>query len=146
MPTFNELVWSQLLKMRVKKRPIYSYHEGASIVREEYEEFWDEVKLKSEKRNPERILAELIDVVCGCQRIAEDMGLVDVQLTREEYQAEQDKKILDAKEILTRIAKLSDIKENPRAKYEAQVQKGVFNGVRLTLPADLCKQIDEFLA
>jgi hypothetical protein len=58
-------------------RPFASAHEAAAIVREEYEEFWDEVKRK--ERNTLEMLKELVHTAAMCQRAAEDLQLMGAE-------------------------------------------------------------------
>lgn len=46
--------------------PIHSLHEGHSIIREEFDEFWDEVK--AQKPDAEAIKMELIQTAAMCVR------------------------------------------------------------------------------
>jgi hypothetical protein len=55
--------------------PINSAHEGYSVILEELEEFWEECRLKREKRDKAKMLKELIQVAAMAQRTAEDLGL-----------------------------------------------------------------------
>lgn len=141
MKFFNQLVWEQLERIRTSKKPINSFHEGASIIREEYEEFWDEVKVKSEKRSKQRIVEELVDIVCGCQRLAEDKGLVDKQVSSESYVIEKQAELDRANKLL------ADIFEVVQHKAETlpEVQRGVFNGVSAPISADLCFRMAQHL-
>ncbi len=56
-----------------KHRPMQSAHEAASVIREEFEEFWDEVK----KKNPSSsvLRTELIQTAAMCVRAIYDLGL-----------------------------------------------------------------------
>lgn len=71
MKTFAEMQASELVRSRLQYGKMSSLHEGASILREEYEEFWDEVKLKQHSK--ERLVTELIQVAAVAQCIAEDL-------------------------------------------------------------------------
>jgi len=44
--------------LQIHYRKFNSYHEGISVIREEFEELWDEIKKNSANRDPERILEE----------------------------------------------------------------------------------------
>ena len=56
--------------------PLNSAHEAASVIREEYEEFWLEVKKKPLHRSKSMMMEELVQLGAMCQRAAEDLGLV----------------------------------------------------------------------
>jgi NTP pyrophosphatase (non-canonical NTP hydrolase) len=56
--------------------PIKSLHEGYSIILEEVDEFWDEVKKKAKSRSKEALYKELIQISAMAQRTAEDLNLL----------------------------------------------------------------------
>ena len=59
------------------KHPAYnSAHEAYAIIKEELDEFWDLVKLQTNERDPELMLAELIHIAVTAARAAEDLGLI----------------------------------------------------------------------
>ena len=78
--TFVELVRRELKRSREIHTPINSLHEGAAIIREEYDEFWDEIKKgfckTDDPRDREKMLNELVQVSAMCQSTAEDCGLL----------------------------------------------------------------------
>lgn len=49
-------------------KPINSLHEGYAVIAEEMDEFWDQVKLRSEKRDPVSVRTELIQTAAMCVR------------------------------------------------------------------------------
>ena len=49
-------------------KPINSLHEGYAVIVEEMEEFWDQVKLRAEKRDPVSVRTELIQMAAMCVR------------------------------------------------------------------------------
>lgn len=49
-------------------KPINSLHEGYAVIAEEMDEFWDQVKLRSEKRDPVAVRTELIQTAAMCVR------------------------------------------------------------------------------
>lgn len=63
----------EVMRARKKHAPINSAHEGHSVILEEVEEFWDEVKLKREARDPEKMWNELVQVAAMAMRTAEDV-------------------------------------------------------------------------
>ncbi len=76
--TFAELVDEEVARARKKHpEPHRSPHESCSFLREEFEEFWDEVK--SQDPSPFRMLTELIHVATVARRAAEDLGMVKTQ-------------------------------------------------------------------
>jgi hypothetical protein len=77
--TFAVLVGLELEMARKKHPPLRSLHEGAAIIKEEYDELWDQVKMRSEYRCNEAVLQELTHIAAMAQRLAEDLRLVDAE-------------------------------------------------------------------
>jgi NTP pyrophosphatase (non-canonical NTP hydrolase) len=76
MKPFAKAVQQELNRARAKHpTPQHSAHEGYAGLREEVDEFWDEVK--SQKQDRLRMLEELIQIGAMAQRTAEDLGLID---------------------------------------------------------------------
>jgi NTP pyrophosphatase (non-canonical NTP hydrolase) len=73
MKTFEELVKIEVEKARSKHKPINSVHEGYSVLLEEVDEFWEEVRKKTKERDPEHMLEELTQIGAMAQRCAEDV-------------------------------------------------------------------------
>ena len=75
---FQGQVRSELARAR-EKHPgqQHSLHEGYAVLLEELDEFWDEVKARSENRSQERTLSELVQVAAMAQRTAEDLVMGD---------------------------------------------------------------------
>jgi len=57
-----------------KHAPMNSLHEAYSVILEELDEFWDEVKKKSHERDPGKIHAELIQVAAMAVRAIYDVS------------------------------------------------------------------------
>lgn len=75
MSKFQEMVAAELVYARQKHtwpQPP-SIHHAHSVLLEEVEEFWDEVRAQKPDRN--RVLRELIQVGAMAQRAAEELGL-----------------------------------------------------------------------
>jgi hypothetical protein len=53
--------------------PMHSYHEGISVIEEEYDELWDEIKLKPSKRDPKRLREEAKQVAAMALRFMIDL-------------------------------------------------------------------------
>lgn len=69
---FLVLVEHELKRARTKHtKPLHSHHEAYAVVLEELAEVWDEVRQQT--ANPQRIIAELIQVAAMCARWAEDV-------------------------------------------------------------------------
>jgi hypothetical protein len=76
--TFPARVKVELAAARLQHpQPFNSAHEGYSIVLEELEEFWEEVRKRKSERNPELMLMELLQLGAMAQRCAEDLGLIE---------------------------------------------------------------------
>jgi hypothetical protein len=72
-PDFQSHVRKELKRARKTHGPIHSAHEGYSVILEELEEFWGEVKKKQAKRSRPRMFKELVQVAAMAQRTAEDI-------------------------------------------------------------------------
>jgi len=55
--------------------PMASLHEGYSVILEELDEFWEEIRKKPLERNVEAMWKELVQVAAMAQRTAEDLKL-----------------------------------------------------------------------
>lgn len=74
---FPALQAQELAKARAKHPgPIHGPHEAYGVIREELDEFWDDVKSDRTKRAPSHVLQELLQVAAMCQRAAEDLSLL----------------------------------------------------------------------
>lgn len=72
---FADLQRQEIEAARSKHRPINSAHEGYSVILEELDEFWEEVRKKRSERSRERMVAELVQIAAMAQRTAEDVIL-----------------------------------------------------------------------
>lgn len=70
---FAEMVAAELCRARAKHANQHSAHEAFAVLLEEVEEFKAEVFRRREHRDPQRCLAELIQVAAMAQRAAEDV-------------------------------------------------------------------------
>lgn len=77
-PFFADQVADELARARTAHPPIHSLHEGYSVLLEEVDEFWAEVKRRAPARTPLAALLELVQVAAVAQRIAEDCGLLNI--------------------------------------------------------------------
>jgi hypothetical protein len=64
---------TELCRARDGHAPINSAHEGYSVILEELDEFWEEVKRK--RPDPGAMYAELVQVAAMAARTAVDCGL-----------------------------------------------------------------------
>lgn len=53
--------------------PINSAHEGYSVILEELDEFWEQVRMKRAARDPEKMRRELIETAAMCVRTIRDV-------------------------------------------------------------------------
>ena len=68
---FLAAVYRELARARRKHGPMHSHHEAWGVLQEELDEVWDEVK--RQQPDPQRIIAELVQVAAMCARWAEDV-------------------------------------------------------------------------
>jgi NTP pyrophosphatase (non-canonical NTP hydrolase) len=73
MTKFNELVKLELKRARKMHGPVNSIHEGYSVILEELDEVWEEVKKKTKERDMDNLFKELIQVAAMAQKMAEDV-------------------------------------------------------------------------
>ena len=62
-------------------KPLNSHHEARSIILEEFEEYWDEVKKQDANHDLSAMRRELIHCATTCLRAAVDLGLMDTRAT-----------------------------------------------------------------
>lgn len=80
MKAFEKQVKEELLAARKKFPHAHvDYHHSYGVIKEELDEFWDEVR----KQTPDEmlILKELIQIGAMAQRAAEDLGLIEADST-----------------------------------------------------------------
>jgi NTP pyrophosphatase (non-canonical NTP hydrolase) len=73
MKNFAKLVKDELKSARKQHGPMNSIHEGYSVILEELDEVWDEVKKKTRERDLNHLLKELVQVSAMAQKMAEDV-------------------------------------------------------------------------
>jgi len=73
---FSVLVQNELQRARKMNAPMHSAHEAYSVILEELDEFWEEVRKKRKDRDPKKMGDELIQIAAMVQRAAEDLGLL----------------------------------------------------------------------
>lgn len=54
--------------------PFHSAHEGYAVIKEELDELWDEIKLKSSERNPVNLREEAVQVAAMAIRFLVDIA------------------------------------------------------------------------
>lgn len=60
---------------RSKHKPLNSSHEAFAVIKEELDEFWDEVRKKSAERSRENMKNELVQTAAMCVRAISDLNL-----------------------------------------------------------------------
>ena len=73
-----------LLQIEVKRAesmypPMNSLMEAASIIREEFEEFWEAVRVKDSKRDQENLAEELVQTAAMCMRAYNDLVKPEIE-------------------------------------------------------------------
>jgi hypothetical protein len=69
----NKRIGIELNEARQKYGPFNSTHEAYAVLKEEFEEFWDLVKLRPGKHKTQAMVNELIQVAAITQRIIEEL-------------------------------------------------------------------------
>ena len=59
-------------------KPFNSAHEGFAVIKEEYDELWDEIKKKPETRSPEKMLEEAAQLGAMAKRLIVDICLPEI--------------------------------------------------------------------
>jgi hypothetical protein len=75
--TFRKLQEGKIEKARQDHGPYHSAHEAYAVILEELDEFWEEVRMRSENRDHGVMLRELVDIAVTAERAAYDLGLID---------------------------------------------------------------------
>lgn len=79
---FLYLVEEELAAAREKHQgPIHSAHEAYGVIAEEVAEFFDQVRMR--KTAKAAMLSELVQIAAMCYRAAEDLQLLEVEMTQE---------------------------------------------------------------
>lgn len=74
---FRQMMDRELERMKSKNYSVHGYHEAFGLILEELDEFWEEVRKKSNKRDPQNCLKELSQIAALAERSAIDLGLLD---------------------------------------------------------------------
>jgi hypothetical protein len=67
----------ELSRARAKFGPLHTAHEGYAVILEEVDELWEMVKQKQVHRSPAAMLKELVQIAAMCERMAEDLSLMN---------------------------------------------------------------------
>lgn len=71
--TLQEIIEELKRARRLHKTPILTYHDGAGIIKEEFDELWEEIRRKNQ--DPAAIKHELIQIAAMCLRMIQDLKL-----------------------------------------------------------------------
>lgn len=71
--TFPNLVLKEIRRAREIHGPVTGLHDGYAKILEELDEFWDEVRKKDRDLDPNKVVAELVQISAMAQRTAEDV-------------------------------------------------------------------------
>ena len=72
-------VAEELKRARSMHKGMNSAHEAYSVILEELDEFWDEVKKKRERRDTDAMGKELIQIAAMAIRAASDLGITPME-------------------------------------------------------------------
>lgn len=78
---FND-AFQELKRATEQNGPFASGHEAYAVILEELCEFWDEIRLKNEDRDPANMRKELVQVAAMACRASMDLGLEDHESLR----------------------------------------------------------------
>lgn len=75
-------VIDELMRARDVHAPMFSAHEGYAIIKEEFDELWDEVKKRSEHRVPAAMTREAVQLAAMAMRFVLDLypGQIEVEI------------------------------------------------------------------
>lgn len=73
--SITNAIADEVRRAGVNHKPLNSAHEAYSVILEELDEFWDEVRKKTEDRSSYNMRTELIQTAAMCIRTILDLGL-----------------------------------------------------------------------
>lgn len=73
MTSFRKLVATEKAKTRAKFPRLHSAHEAYGLMKEEFEEFWEEIRKKRTRHNFKAMRHELAQLVSLCECFDEDL-------------------------------------------------------------------------
>lgn len=76
MKTAYELIESECVRATDKHGGFNSIHESYSVILEEVDEYWEEVKKKTSKRDKSNMAVELVQIAAMCVKALESFNLV----------------------------------------------------------------------
>lgn len=80
MDRVSTSVLNELHKAITKHKPMHSPHEAYAVIKEELDEFWDEVKQQVHNRS--RMYKELLQISAMAQRAIIDLNLTPAEETK----------------------------------------------------------------
>jgi len=66
-------VWDEFQRATYKHPPMASHHEAYAVIREELDEYWEEVKKRPSQRDPVNLRLELVQTAAMCIRTIHDL-------------------------------------------------------------------------
>ena len=75
---FVDLLQAEVRRSESMYPPMHSLMEAASVIREEFEEFWDAVKVKDANRDYENLAEELVQTAAMCMRAYNDIVKLEI--------------------------------------------------------------------
>lgn len=71
------LMIEELRKATANNGPFHSAHEGIAVIKEEYDELWDEIKKKAINRDPEKLQKEAVQLGAMAMRFIMDICMTE---------------------------------------------------------------------
>lgn len=85
-PQFTTLISEELSRVDKMYPPMTSVEEAYAVIKEEFEEFWDEVKVKDHQRDWGNMATELVQTAAMCMRAYNDVVSKKIQELEEQEQ------------------------------------------------------------
>lgn len=79
-----DAVAAEVARAQAKFQPYHSAHEGASVIREEFEELWDEIKNNKQYGSRQRQMLEAIQIAATAVRFIYDLGIAGDVVARKD--------------------------------------------------------------
>ena len=67
------LVNHEAAQAAAKHAPMHSHHEAYAVIKEEFDEYWEEVRKRSASRDAEALKMELVQTAAMCLRALHDL-------------------------------------------------------------------------
>ena len=70
---FTDLIMAEVNEVNLKYAPMHSIEEAYAVIKEEFEEFWEEIRAKDEVRDWDSMATELVQTAAMCMRAYNDV-------------------------------------------------------------------------